>query len=397
MKLPYLNLEQLELWMDKYFALIDESLEKLNELTVKITEIPAPPFQEHNRASFMLDLFLSLGYDGYLDEINNIVINQPKETKEIIIISAHLDTVFDESIPISVKKDGDFLHAPGIGDDSRGLAVLYLLAKIIKNEHFNVHPVFVCTVGEEGEGDLRGVKHLFTAPEHAELFNKSNVKAFITIDGADSSRVVSSGVGSIRYKAKFDGPGGHSYGAFGMANPAFALGNFLSYIGDITVPDNPKTTFSVGVVGGGTSINSIPYHVWCLIDLRSEDAEELKKLEKIIKSKLIKAVEKENSIRSQSITSSLELIGSRPVGHTDSDTILMKAITSVNKFLGINTSFSGSSTDANIPMSMGIPAISIAGVEQNWNAHSLNEYIDASEKSLTPVKRNLLLLLTLCI
>src|SRR5882672_2090941 len=265
---------------------------------ISLTEIPAPPFMESERArAFMLMLKehgltnVEMDAEGNVMGLRKGVGNAP-----LIAIAAHLDTVFPEGTKIKVKKDGTRLSAPGVGDDTRGLAVMLGIIRALDNAKIQTTSdiLFVGDVGEEGPGDLRGMKYLFEKGPY-----KNRIKMFVSMDGTGAGNEVSNGaLGSKRYKVTFKGPGGHSYGAFGIVNPAFALGNAINKFSKMQVPVRPRTTFNVGVVGGGTSVNSIPYEAWMEVDIRSESREELNKAAETLLGLMHEAVDEENKARS---------------------------------------------------------------------------------------------------
>jgi tripeptide aminopeptidase len=238
-------------------------------LLVRLTEIPAPPFKEEARAAVLKQLFEQHGLKNvFIDRAGNVVGTRPgAQPRPNVVVSAHLDTVFPEGTDVTVKRDGNILKAPGIGDDTRGLAELISVLRALQETKTPTTGTitFVATVGEEGLGDLRGVKELF---DHTL---KDKVDMFISIDGGGTSSITAFGVGSYRYRVTFKGPGGHSYGAFGLVNPIHALSRAAAVIADIQVPASPKTTFNIGRIGGGTSVNSIPFEAWMEIDMRSPD------------------------------------------------------------------------------------------------------------------------------
>lgn len=388
---------------------IDSSAEELIEETVKITEISAPPFQEKRRAKYLFRRFREIGLQTEFDDLGNVLgtfqsSNQEHiQLEDPIIISAHIDTVFSEDVKIKVIREeiGDkiLLKAPGVGDDSRGLAVLIYLAKSIKiildktNRDVFHKVLFVATLGEEGKGDLRGVKHLFNKEGY-----KDNCSVFITIDGTGNSRIVNQGIGSLRYRVSYKGPGGHSYGAFGQVNPAFSLGEMMHEMSKIKVLSKPKTTYNVGIIGGGTSINSIPDKVYAEIDLRSEDNESLNTLDLEFREICENSKINENArAKDGLIVLDIIKIGERPSGKTDPDSIILQNIMISNEFFNIPTEWISSSTDANIPTSHGIPSICISSVDDAGRAHSLDEWIDAGKGSLMTVKRNLLFLILMIV
>src|SRR6478672_6516573 len=258
-----------------------------------ICEIPAPPFKEHARGLEMKRRFEALGYKTVMDSIGNVIAERPGDGSwPKLVVAGHLDTVFPEGTDVSVKTTGTRMKAPGISDDCRGLAVLLSVARAYAKANVETKGTiyFVANVGEEGLGNLRGTRHLF---DHTL---KDSIDAFISVDGGGAvTDVTTQGVGSIRYKVTFHGPGGHSYGAFGTPNPIHALGRAIAQIGDIVVPASPKTTFNVGVIEGGTSVNSIPFSGSAQIDMRSVTEEELKKVDAQVLGILAKARDAENA------------------------------------------------------------------------------------------------------
>jgi tripeptide aminopeptidase len=291
-----------------------------------------------------------------------------------------LDTVFPEGTDVKVKRKGDRLEAPGVGDDTRGLALMLESIRALDEAKFETKSdiLFVGNVGEEGEGDLRGVKYLLTKGKY-----KGRVKLFLSIDGGEPGPITNGGTGSKRYRVTFTGPGGHSYGAFGLVNPAYAMGNAITKFAKLSVPEKPKTTFNVGVVSGGTSVNSIPFEVSMDIDMRSESREELNKLVDAFHGVLFEAVEEENKSRSIAqgkIKVEAKLIGDRPSGETSPDSPFVQTIAAVIRALGFKPSYQISSTDSNIPISMGIPAVTI-GRGKGGRQHSLDEWVDVEKKS----------------
>jgi len=258
---------------------------------IKICEIPAPPFKEEVRGQELKRLFEGLGLrDVRVDRVGNVIGVRPgKAAHPNLAFAAHLDTVFPEGTDVKVKVDGDVLKAPGIGDDCRGLALMLGVIRALNEAHVETPGTitFVADVGEEGLGDLRGMKELFGATL------KGQIDKFFSVDGLGLT-IDNIGVGSNRYRVTFKGPGGHSYGAFGMANPIQAMGRAIAKIDAIEVPTTPKTTFNVGRVGGGTSVNAIPFECWMEVDMRSADAASLKAVDDKFKAALQQAAEEEN-------------------------------------------------------------------------------------------------------
>jgi len=306
-------------------------------------------------------------------------VDQPAE-KPILAVLAHLDTVFPEGTDVHVKRDGTKLRAPGVGDDTRGLALMLTMIRAMDAAHLQTAKdiLFVGNVGEEGEGDLRGAKYLLTKGKY-----KERIKSFIAIDGGDQGNITNGALGSKRYRVTFTGPGGHSYGAFGMVNPAFAMGDAIANFSRITVPANPKTTFNVGVVRGGTSVNSIPTEMSMDVDMRSESPGALNKLVDDFHTVVREAVVRENAARSTKegkVEADIKLIGDRPSGETPVNSPLIQSATAVLKTFGLTPRYGISSTDSNIPISLGIPAITI-GRGPSERPHALDEWTDVEKAS----------------
>jgi tripeptide aminopeptidase len=369
-------------------AKIDAEHERIVTDTIMITEIEAPPFKEEIRAKAYLEMLKAHGLTELETDAEGNVMGLRKGTgglAPLVIMSAHLDTVFPAGTNVKVRREGNVLHAPGIGDDSHSLATILgfiraMDAAGIKTKH---DILFVGTVGEEGQGDLRGVRHFFTKSKY-----KDRVKSFFSMDGTNPARLVNGAVGSKRYRVTYSGPGGHSYGAFGLVNPAFAMAEAMSLFSRIQVPVRPKTTFSVGVVGGGTSVNSIPDGMWMEVDMRSENAGALAVLEKRFLELVQQAAATENAARSTkegAIKTEAKLIGDRPAGATDPQAELVQLGTAAILAHGFkpqpnNPFLAYSSTDSNIPMSLGIPALTIGSGGNGERSHSLDERLDLSKE-----------------
>lgn len=298
----------------------------------------------------------------------------------MLAVLAHLDTVFPEGTDVHVRRDGTKLHAPGIGDDTRGLALMLTIIRAMDAAHIQTaHDIlFVGNVGEEGEGDLRVAKYLLLKGKY-----KDRIKSFISIDGGDQGNITNGALGSKRYRVTFKGPGGHSYGAFGIVNPAFAMGEAIAKFSRITVPAAPKTTFNVGVVRGGTSVNSIPTEVSMDVDMRSESPDALNTLVAEFQGIVREAVAQENAARSAKegkIEADVKLIGDRPSGETPVGSPLVQSTTAVVKAFGLTPNYGISSTDSNIPISLGLPAVTI-GRGPSERSHSLDEWTDVEKTS----------------
>jgi acetylornithine deacetylase/succinyl-diaminopimelate desuccinylase-like protein len=297
--------------------------------------------------------------------------------RSLIAIVAHIDTVFPATTDLAVKREGTRLTAPGVGDNTRSLAVLLAIIRAMNEASITTadHLLFVGNVGEEGRGDLRGVRYLLQQGKY-----KDRIRQVIAVDGAgDGSSIVHGGVASRRFRVVFTGPGGHSYGAFGLVSPAFAMGAAMQKFGRLETPASPKTTYSVGVVGGGTSVNSLPFETWMDVDMRSESPDELAKLEAEFRRVVQEAVAEENAARSTrngNVSADLRLIGDRPGGLTPADAPLVQIAAASARAQGLTPELDYSSTDANLPISLGIPAIRLNSGGSGGDAHALTEWID---------------------
>jgi tripeptide aminopeptidase len=344
---------------------------------IKICEVEAPPFKETKRAQLYAQMFRDIGLRNVrIDKEGNVLGERPgAQPRPHLVMAAHLDTVFPEGTPVTVKRDGTILRGPGIGDDCRGLAVILAVARAMNKVNVRTPGTitFVGNVGEEGLGDLRGVKFLFREGL------KGQIDRFVSIDGTGLG-ITHIAVGSLRYRVTFKGPGGHSYGAFGMANPIHALGRAMARIGDFQVPVEPKTTFNVGRIGGGTSVNSIPFEAWMEMDMRSADPASLQSLDAKFHKAVDDAVADENARwNSRQLTVEKTLVGNRPAGRTPSESPIVRAAVSVTTALNLPISLDEGSTDSNIPMSLGIPAITIDGGGRGSGSHALNEAFDTTD------------------
>ena len=351
-----------------------------------ICEIPAPPFKEGERSLEFKRRLEALGYsDVRIDAVGNVIATRTgKGTGPSVMLAGHLDTVFPEGTDVKVTRQGNRMKGPGIGDDCRGLAVVLQVARALNKAGIETDGTvyLVGNVGEEGPGDLRGVKHLF----RTELPGK--IDYFITIDSPGLG-LVSRAVGSHRYRVTFKGPGGHSYGAFGIPNPIHAMGRAIAKIAALKVPADPKTTFNVGIVSGGTSVNSISETGVMDLDMRSESATELAKIDARIQSAIRAALIEENAIETavgrrnrekEKLSVIIDTLGVRPTGAQSDTALIVRTAQAAGKVLGISGSTGASSTDANLPISMGIPAIRINGGGEGSGAHSLREDYDDTDK-----------------
>ena len=363
------------------------------EEQIRLCEIEAPPFKEEKRAAAYKAVFEKLGLTNVrVDAVGNVLGERVGTSpRPHLVFSAHLDTVFPEGTNVKMMREGSVIKGPGIADDCRGLAVLAGVIRAMNEAGIKTPGTitFVGTVGEEGLGDLRGVKHLF----NEEL--KGRVDRFVSVDGAGLG-ITHIAVGSKRYRVTFKGPGGHSYGAFGLANPIHALGRALAKIADQQVPREPKTTFNVGRIGGGTSVNSIPFDAWMEVDMRSADKAALTALDAAVAKAIDQAVVEENERwgKPGQLTVDRKLVGDRPAGQIPRDASIVTAAVSVSRALGLQASLDEGSTDSNIPISMGIPAVTIDGGGSSEGTHSLDESFDTTN-SWQGTARALLLALAL--
>jgi acetylornithine deacetylase/succinyl-diaminopimelate desuccinylase-like protein len=365
-------------------------------LLIELTEIPAPPFAEHNRARRFATLLQDAGLaDTRIDKVGNVIARRPgSDGRATVALVAHLDTVFPPETDVTVRREGDRLYAPGIGDNTRGLVLLQILAQTFEDLDIQTRDdiLFVASVGEEGLGDLRGVKHLFS--EHGEP-----VDQMIAIDGGSMSRVLNEAIGSLRYRLRFRGEGGHSWSAFGLANPAHALASAIHEFdrhAATFVDGGPRTTYNIGRIGGGTSVNAVPFESWAEIDLRSADPERLAEIDALLKRSVQQVLASTNARRLRGAELEVELapIGNRPSGVIAADTPLVQRALAVTHFLGHEPQLAAGSTDANVPISLGIPAVTIGRGGSGGGSHSLQEWWSDSEAYLGVQKALLLTLLS---
>lgn len=340
----------------------------------ELSEIPAPPFGERTRAFRMAELMDEVGLqDVVLDREGNVLGLFPGSTRaEAVILSAHLDTVFPAGTDVRVRLEGDRLIGPGIGDDARGLAALLATARTLLAT--NLEPgsplLFVATVGEEGPGDLRGVRHLFR-----EGGPGRSAEAFISLDGAGIRRLVTAGLGVRRYRVSARGAGGHSWVDWGTPNPIHRLGQLVAELDGVELPEDPATTLTVARWGGGTSINAIPQKAWVELELRSEDERVLESLDTRIRA-LAEGVADPPEVGAYRtrLTVQVDVLGRRPSGETPAHSCLVRAAAAATRAIGAPPELTVSSTDANIPMSLGIPALTMGGGGEAGQAHTPDEW-----------------------
>jgi acetylornithine deacetylase/succinyl-diaminopimelate desuccinylase-like protein len=343
---------------------------------IELTEIPAPPFGEEARAARFAEMLREAGLtDVTIDEVGNAIGRRPGTVGDrVVAYAAHLDTVFPIETDVTVRFDDERMYAPGIGDNTRGLVTVLGVLRAMQHAGIQSEAdiLFIGNVGEEGLGDLRGVKHLFRdgAPK---------IDTFIAVDGGESDRIVFGGVGSHRYRVTFRGPGGHSWGAYGLANPHHALGRAIQ-IFDENAPSvtsvGEKTSHNVGRIGGGTSVNSIPFESWMEIDMRSGSQDKLDDIDAVLMAAVEQALQEENEGRldGPELTVDVERVGTRPAAQQPLTNAVVQRAMAATQAFGITPSLRISSTDSNLPISKGVPAVTMSRGGVSEGAHSPDEW-----------------------
>jgi tripeptide aminopeptidase len=374
------------------FDFIDSSQARFTAELIRVCEIPAPPFKERERGHYIAARFAELGLaDAHIDSAGNVIGFYRGESEEpLLALSAHLDTVFPEGTDVRVRRVGSRLCAPGIADDAAGLAALIGLIQILNSAEIRLRGsiAFVATVGEEGEGDLRGARHLFSEGRLA-----GRVSAFVSFDGTTVEFITHQALGSRRYRITFKGPGGHSWGDFGVVNPVHALGRVVARLADYRAPQEPRTTYNIGRVEGGESVNVIPRSASMDVDLRSVSDLELSRLEEFLLASVDRATRDENAARGASVNklqAELTMIGNRPSGETPRESPLVRMAIEASRAMGVTPILNRASTDSNIPISLGIPAITIGAGGVSGDSHRLSEWYDPVGREIG-YKRALLL------
>ena len=362
----------------------------------ELTEIPAPPFGEAARSEWLRQRFTALGLENVrVDDLGNVLgLLHSGMAEPLIGISAHLDTVFPQGTALQTREEANQLYGPGISDNAAGVTALLAIATALKRTPLKpaTNVLFVGNVGEEGEGNLRGMRHLFSASPWRDSIN-----SLLVIDGAGTDTYVNQALGSRRFEITFRGPGGHSWSDFGVPNPIILLSRALARFSEVPAPESPRTTFNVGVVSGGTSVNSIPESATARVDLRSASMEELQKLEDRLRECVAEAWrEAPLSHRSGElkVTLAIENIGDRPAAELPPNARILQIVRAVDKHLRIESFPRLASTDANVPLSLGIEATTIGAGGDGGGAHTLREWFDCSNRDLG-LKRILLVLLAL--
>lgn len=378
------------------FDIIRSQKDQTTQDLITLTEVLAPPFMEDERGKVFAKMLEEAGVDSlWTDKVGNVIGLRKGTSGELgyVGVDAHLDVVFPEGTDVTVKKVGDTLKAPGIGDDTRGLAMLISMLKAMNKSGIKTEKdlLIVGSVGEEGLGDLRGMKY---------MFNESglDIDSWIAIDGGSLGRISNAGLGSKRYKLLIKGKGGHSWGAFGLANPHHALGKAIDIFSknawEYTSGDITKTSFNVGRIGGGTSVNSIPFESWMEVDMRAIDPKNLDEIEIIFKESVKKAITAYNAsgVRGR-VTYELIKIGDRPSGELPASLPLVQRAMAATKFFGETPRLGRGSTNINIPVAKGIPAVCIGRGGQGGGAHSLHEWYLNDEEGDESIQLALLITL----
>ncbi len=369
--LPPVKSEQVEIAR----AWLSERGDSITAEQVELARIAAPPFGESARAEAVAAKLRELGTQPEQDEIGNVLAWYPArehgEADGPVIVAAHLDTVFGPDTPIEIRREAEFWTGPGITDNARGLAVtLAVFRSLVHAAPSPSHPIlFTFTVGEEGRGDLRGVKHLLRDGSPLR-----NAKAFIAVDGSGLRRIVHQALGSRRFRITVRGPGGHSWTDWGRANPANAIAEFIHRLLQIDLPLDPRTTLTVARLGGGTSINAIPAESWVELDVRSEANETLRTIELQIRDALATSVADEEARAEGPLTAEVELIGERPAGKLPVEHPLVQAADEATRALAVDPEYAVSSTDANVAQALGIPAIALGAGGRSGDTHTVNEW-----------------------
>ena len=376
------------------FEFFADHADQITNEQISICTIAAPPFGEANRAEFMRRRFAELGLnEAKIDAEGNVLaLRRGRSERPLLVVSAHLDTVFAAETDLTVRREDSKIFAPGIMDDACGLVALVALAEALQKFQIETSGtiLFVATVGEEAAGNLRGVRHLFLNGEFA-----GRIDAFVSLDGAGVQQIVNAALGSRRYKIMMSGSGGHSWLDFGAANPVHALGRAVAKLAAYPLPKKHKTTFNVGRIAGGASVNVIPETAEIEVDLRSESEAELQRLDAFFRRAVAEAVEEENAARSPK-SSPLEiesnLTGTRPSGITAETDALVKAAIEATLAVGVEPSLAMSSTDSNFPMSLNIPSVTLGAGGAGDKMHTLGEWFDPTGREIG-LQRALLLIL----
>ena len=356
---------------------------------MELSRIPAPPFGEGARADWVSEQFRALGIkEVSKDRMENVVAFRKGRQQSILSISAHIDTVFPENTPLNIRRQGNKLYGPGISDNAAGVTALLALAAAVENFNLphELSLLFIGNVGEEGEGDLRGMRYIF-----GESQWKDSILTSLVIDGAGMDTIVAEALGSRRFEVIVRGPGGHSWSDFGAPNPIVVLGRAIHIFSQTRVSSSPKTTFNIGVIRGGTSVNSIPESASMRVDIRSSSPAEIDRLDLELRRAIDQAIQEEETRSAQKrdplqhrsgLMAEMVPIGNRPGGELDPNSLIVRIARAVDAHLGNTAQIQRASTDANIPISLGREAIAIGAGGNGGGAHTLQEWFDPSGRAV---------------
>jgi tripeptide aminopeptidase len=379
---------------------------QLAQWQMEMARIAAPPFGESARAAWLAERFREIGLDDVrIDDVGNVFGIHPGLTEagfgqRYVALSAHIDTVFPANTPLNIRQQGSRLYGPGVSDNGAGVAAMLAIAALLRPVRLRhaLPFVFVGNVGEEGEGDLRGMRHIFSTPRW-----KDSIAYSLVLDGAGADTIVAEALGSRRFEVIVRGPGGHSWSDFGAPNPIVILSRAIDTFTATPVPNTPKTTFNIGVIRGGTSVNSIPESASMKVDIRSTSMAEMERLEQTLRLALNRALEDETMAaemrspqqrRPSGVNCEVVPIGNRPAGELAMGARILNVIRAVDAQLNNAAQIQRASTDANIPLSLGLEAIAIGGGGSGGGAHTLQEWFDGNGRELG-LKRILLTMLAL--
>ena len=374
---------------------------QLMEWQLQAARIPAPPFGEQSRSEWILERFFEMGlHDVHADEVGNVFGVHQGDSDKCVAVSAHLDTVFPAGTPLNIRQQGERLFGPGVSDNGAGLTALFGVASALKHARVKhgASILFIANVGEEGEGDLRGMRHIFCNRRWLD-----SIAYNLVLDGAGNDTIVAEALGSRRFEVIVRGPGGHSWSDFGVPNPIVVLARAIDEFTSVPIASAPKTTFNIGTIRGGTSVNSIPESASMRVDIRSTSTADVERLEQALRVALSKSVESEargaearnsGNKRQLGLSSEVVMIGNRPGGELKPGARILEVIRAVDDHLGNIAQVQRASTDANIPLALGREAIAIGGGGTGGGAHTLQEWFDCGGRELG-LKRILLTVLAL--
>jgi tripeptide aminopeptidase len=374
---------------------------QLLQWQMEMARIAAPPFGESARGAWLQERFREIGLDDVrIDDVGNVFGIHPGFGRRYVALSAHIDTVFPANTPLNIRQQGSRIYGPGVSDNGAGVVAMLAIAALLRSVRVRhaLPFVFIGNVGEEGEGDLRGMRHIFATPRW-----KDSIAYTLVLDGAGSDTIVAEALGSRRFEVIVRGPGGHSWSDFGAPNPIVILAKAIETFSATTVPSIPKTTFNIGVIRGGTSVNSIPESASMKVDIRSTSMAEMERLEHSLRRALNRAVEDESMAaemrssaqrRPSGVNCEVVVIGNRPAGELQSGARILQAVRAVDAQLSNAAHVQRASTDANVPLSLGLEAVAIGGGGSGGGAHTLQEWFDSNGRELA-LKRILLTMLAL--